>query len=199
MCSKKLSMFLLVLLLASSLLWAFPGRVTSSQETVPFVTEAAATPAGEQKTLSGMISSEDWITQSQAPIEEQAIVNEIAADMGLSAEESAVLAENLSVVKEEIAAMRETSAAKEAVADELIKENAILAAKAEEAGSKAYIMLDGILSFENLLPQWGVGFTLGIRLGNSLMLEAGVDYQLNHSFDLSLDNWTFRAGVGWMF
>lgn len=64
-------------------------------------------------------------------------------------------------------------------------------------------MLDGIVGFSEGVPDYGLGLTLGTRVGNSLMLELGVDYMLGTSLldvlDYSIDNWTFRAGIGWMF
>ena len=76
------------------------------------------------------------------------------------------------------------------------------AAAEEETGTKAYLMLDGIMGFEDMIPQFGVGATIGTRVGNSLMAEIGADYMIGgmdgyNQFDI--DNFRFRAGVGWMF
>ena len=63
-------------------------------------------------------------------------------------------------------------------------------------------MLDGIVGFEDLLPQFGVGVTLGTRIGSSLMLELGVDYDIggiDGYNEISMDNLQFRCGIGWMF
>ena len=74
----------------------------------------------------------------------------------------------------------------------------------KEAGSKGYLVLDGIVGFDGIIPTYGVGLTLGVRAGSSLMLQAGVDYTMGnfvgqplYSFDL--ENFKFRAGIGWMF
>ena len=72
----------------------------------------------------------------------------------------------------------------------------------EEAGTKAYLMLDGIVGFKDSIPQFGAGVTVGARIGSDLMVEAGADYMIGGVNGLnrwSLDNWQFRAGVGWMF
>ena len=73
------------------------------------------------------------------------------------------------------------------------------------AGTRGYLMLDGIIGFENVVPTYGVGLTLGTRLGNNLMLELGADYMIG-KFEsgmtikqFSIDNFEFRAGIGWMF
>lgn len=71
-----------------------------------------------------------------------------------------------------------------------------------EAGTKAYLMLDGIVGFKDSIPQFGAGVTVGARIGSDLMVEAGADYMIGGVDGLnrwSLDNWQFRAGVGWMF
>lgn len=73
------------------------------------------------------------------------------------------------------------------------------------AGTRAYLMLDGIIGFEGLIPTYGAGLTLGTRLGNNLMLELGADYTIG-KFEggmtiknFSIDNFEFRASIGWMF
>ena len=87
-----------------------------------------------------------------------------------------------------------------AVIDALSEENSRMK---DESGSKAYLMVDAIVGFENALPEYGVGLTIGSRVGNSLMLEAGADYMLGSSMadlrSFSMDDLVFRAGIGWMF
>ena len=73
----------------------------------------------------------------------------------------------------------------------------------KEAGTKAYLMLDGIVGFDDMsMPEFGAGVTVGARIGSDLMLEAGADYMIggiNGVNEWSLDNWQFRLGLGWMF
>ena len=74
----------------------------------------------------------------------------------------------------------------------------------KEAGSKGYGMINLLVGFEGLKPTYGVGLTLGMRVGSSLMLQAGADYTIgnfvdNPLYDFSLDNLSFKAGIGWMF
>lgn len=71
-------------------------------------------------------------------------------------------------------------------------------------GSKGYMMVDAIIGFEDVTPTYGLGLTIGIRVGNHLMLELGTDYTIGKFSpaavnQFSLDNFEFRAGVGWMF
>ena len=93
-------------------------------------------------------------------------------------------------------------------ADTIAKLNsdiATLEAKLDSANStKAYLMLDGNLGFNsNLIPQYGVGLTLGTRIGKNVMLELGADYNIGGTWqdalDFGLEDWTFHAGIGWMF
>ena len=80
---------------------------------------------------------------------------------------------------------------------------ATLETKLEEAtGSKAYLMLSGLVGFDGLIPQFGAGLTLGTRIGEHAMLEAGADYDiggLDGYNTFSFDNFSFRLGLGWMF
>ena len=120
----------------------------------------------------------------------------------LNGEESAALYDELMGLKTDLAALRMEAIAKNSRIDGLEKDNEELARLSEEAGSKAYLMLDGVVGFEESLPEFGVGLTIGTRIGNSLMLEAGADYMIGGMSGIrsfSLDNFQFRAGLGWMF
>lgn len=74
-----------------------------------------------------------------------------------------------------------------------------------ETGTRAYLMLDGIIGFQDRIPEYGVGLTLGTRIGNHAMVELGADYTIGRFSDgmtikqFSIDNFEFRASVGWMF
>ena len=70
--------------------------------------------------------------------------------------------------------------------------------------SKGYVRVTTFLGFEDLVPKWGVGTTFGVRLGHSLMLDLGANYELGSftnipalSFDLN--KLTVNAGLGWEF
>ena len=63
-------------------------------------------------------------------------------------------------------------------------------------------MLDGIVGFNESVPEFGAGITVGARIGSDLMLEAGADYMIggvDGVREFSLDNFQFRLGLGWMF
>ena len=191
MCRRSL-IFLLVLLLASFSLWAFPGRATGSQEEKPIDTSVLEVSAEAQSQGSGIqeetISTEPSISYLAQEKAEQG--KRLSAD-----EVSAILAE-LDAAKADYAALQRESRAKDDSIDDLSR-------AAGEAGTKAYLMLDGIIGFSEGFPAYGVGLTVGTRLGSSLMLELGADYMLGANMEeareYSLDKWTFRAGIGWMF
>ena len=201
---KKCGTCLLALSLASCSLWAFPGRVTSSQVEGPTATVAAGLLEEEQPSRDSGTTSSDASTMpaTSSPVASEAVAKAAEGDR-LSAAEASALYDELVAISADVAALRQSSAEKDEELSTLQADNAALKSdldKAEkETGSKAYIMLEGIVGVDNLLPTYGVGLTVGARVGNSLMLQLGVDYDINRAMDFSLDRWTFRAGIGWMF
>ena len=93
------------------------------------------------------------------------------------------------------------------IVPENIKQADKIAKLEKEAGTKAYITLGGVIGFDNMSPQYGVTGSLGVRIGNSLMLEAGVEYMLGNLSDpfninftsFDLDDLRVTASIGWMF
>ena len=196
---RKLSIFLLVLLLASVSLWAFPGRQTSSQEIESIAISVPEVPAEPQNPGSGNPAESISIEPPKSSAVQEATEKAEAGKRLTNEEASAILAE-LDAAKADFAALEETSKVKDSTIDNLAAENAKLK---DETGTKAYLMLDAILGFSEGYPEYGLGLTLGTRLGNSLMLELGADYMFGGNLldvlNYSLDNWSFRAGIGWMF
>ena len=196
---RKLWIFCLVLLLASFSLWAFPGRVTDSQETRPIDTLDQEAQEEEQKTDYGT-QVESISIGLPTSSEVQRASEKAAEGKRLSADEVALILDELDAARSDFEALRKTSEEKDAAIDDLAAENARLK---DETGTKAYLMLDGIVGFEDMVPEYGVGLTIGTRLGNSLMLELGADYMIGGTWkdaaDFSLDDFTFRCGLGWMF
>ena len=196
---RKLWIFCLVLLLASFSLWAFPGRVTGSQETRPIDTLDQEAQEEEQRTDYGT-QVESISIGLPTSSEVQRASEKAAEGKRLSADEVALILDELDAARSDFEALRKTSEEKDATIDDLARENARLK---DETGTKAYLMLDGIVGFEDMVPEYGVGLTIGTRLGNSLMLELGADYMIGGTWqdaaDFSLDDFTFRCGIGWMF
>ncbi len=188
-----------VLFLALLPLAAWPiGQAEAKKE--PLVTEEVPSDMTEEaipeeqslKELSGTASENTWTDPSNSRLKAR-------EGKRLTGDEALELYFNLAEAEDEYKAAREASEAKDA---EIAGLKAELAEAEEETGSKAYVMLDGIIGFETGIPQFGAGFTIGTRIGNSLMLEAGADYMvggldgINH---FSIDNFQLRTSVGWMF
>ena len=183
-CGKRLSLIFLALLLASASLWAFPGR--GETETVTVQSPTVTTTELMQEAESQKNSLEKAV----------AIADSGSILIGSKYDE---LLFNLTEAQKDAAVAEKASEEKDAEIASLKKD---LAKAEKETGTKAYIMFDGIIGFENMIPQFGVSASLGTRLGNSLMLEVGADYMIggmNGYNQFSLDNFEFRAGVGWMF
>ena len=199
MMCRKLSIFLLVLLLASASVWAFPGRQTGLQEAEVIAISVPEASAEQLKidsgTPDGSISAEPEASSAVLKAAEKT-----AEGKRLTNDEASAILAELDAAEADYAALEETSKEKDAAIEALSAENARLS---DEAGTKAYLMLDGIIGIKDGLPEYGVGLTLGTRIGSSLMLELGADYMLGGSvadiMEYSIDAWSFRAGIGWMF
>lgn len=202
-CGRKLSLILLALLLVCSSLWAFPGRgekeaviVQSPTVTTTELMQEAEPQNNTSGTLSEDISTEQNSSQKNSLEKAVEIADSGSILIGSKYDE---LLFNLTEAQKDAAVAEKASEQKDAEIASLKKD---LAKAEKETGTKAYIMLDGIIGFENMIPQFGVSASLGTRLGNSLMLEVGADYMIggmNGYNQFSLDNFEFRAGVGWMF
>lgn len=71
-------------------------------------------------------------------------------------------------------------------------------------GTKGFATVNAVMGFKNMVPTYGVGANLGVRVGNHVMLTAGADYMLGSvtslpSLDFNLDNLRVTCGFGWMF
>ena len=207
--------FLFVLLASPCFAAASWGAFTSvdSEKAEPIATtEGPIQEESLQNDISGKVPetiSEMPSESSKTPSEKAEALNlkeaaEFVNDSGvwLSEEARTYIVEKLESADEKIAVLEEASNNKDQEISDLKKD---LADAEEGAGTKAYLMLDGIIGFENVVPSYGVGLTLGTRLGNHLMLELGTDYTIG-KFEsgmtikqFSIDNFEFRAGIGWMF
>lgn len=185
-----------VLFLAQLPLGAWPMRQAEKTEEkieVPTATMAEPTAEEASQNVSSGTASRDILTEQLSSLSK--------AEEGkrLNGDEATELYLAIVEARDEVAAARKASEAKDAEIAEL---KTRLGSAEEETGTKAYMMLDGIAGFDGLVPQFGTGITIGMRLGNSLMAELGADYMIGGMHGLnkfSMDNFLFRAGVGWMF
>ena len=193
LCRVLLALSLLLFLALPQLAaWPMLQGKEAAEEAAIAMTEEPIAEEASQKEPSGT-ALKDISTEQSRSLEK--------AEQGkrLNGDESEELYLTLVEARDEAKAARASSEAKSA---EISALKARLAAAEEEAGTKAYLMLDGIVGFKDVIPQFGIGLTVGTRLGNSLMVELGADYMVGgmdgySQFDI--DNFQFRCGVGWMF
>lgn len=201
--SRRLCRVLLVgfsvLFLALLPLGAWPmlqGGAGEELRHMETITAMTAEPTVEEQSQS-MLSGEASIIISE---EQPNSLERAQEGKRLSGDEALELYLILAEAADEARTAESISEAKSAEISEL---KARLAKAEDETGTKAYMILDGLVGFEAGCPDYGVGLTIGSRIGNSMMIELGADYMLGDSLDdivdFSLDDWTFRAGVGWMF
>lgn len=200
-CGRRSSLILLALFLVSSSLWAFPGHGAGEAAAQPEITIGAQTQEAEsQRNGSGEASKQmseepksspqDLLTMAQEKVDGSAVI--VAGGKT-----------ELQFVLEELGSSLHVAEEASKAKDEEISELKRDLAEAEKAtGTKAYLMLEGIMGFEFGVPQFGTGLTLGTRIGNHLMVELGADYMIGGMDgynQFSLDNFEFRCGIGWMF
>ena len=164
--------------------------------------------SAEQDTQSLPPSSETTLIVSEQSLEE---LKNLSNDSATTAEE---LTKSLTAIQAYVTSLETADRISEAEYYEIkstltnaLEQNAKLADEnaeyKKEAGTKAYAVVGGFVGFEENVPTYGASLTLGIRIGSSLMLEAGADYKLGTFASpaiptLDLDNLTIRAGIGWM-
>lgn len=197
-----LSVALSVLSLSS--VWAWPSQLYGIKEEEAFVSELQ--PQSETDTKIQV--------PLKMPQEQPAEVLKSATEsLGMQLEDT-LSQKDFEELRTAISAMEVAQQSMEDEYYELVEERNTLADENtclvqkiseldDETGTKAYLLLDGIVGFSDGYPSYGLGLTVGTRLGNNLMLELGTDYMfganLSELIDSSIDDWTFRAGIGWMF
>ena len=194
----------LLLCLALPQLAAWPmqqGSVKAEEGAMPSIATSAPEAQGEsQKTVSGT-TPESTSEEQSGYLADQETIEKAAEGKRLSGEEAAALYDELVTIEGNMTALREMSRRKDDVIGALAAENASMK---DETGTKAYAILDAIVGFrDGMIPEYGLGLTLGTRLGNSLMLQLGMDYMLGTDIPDIMkagpERMQFRAGIGWMF
>ena len=216
---KGIGIGLFLLLLAASpcysaASWAAFTSVNTEEE-LPIVTiEEPTAEAESQNSSSGIVpettsetlseSSEVLQTESETLDLELKATAELVRENGvwLSSENKTMLIDKLESADSKIETLEKASKAKDTEIEQLKGE---LSDAEKSTGTKAYLMMDGIIGFDDLIPTYGVGLTVGTRIGNHFMVELGADYGIGKFTDgmtiskFSMDNFEFRAGIGWMF
>ena len=205
-CGKRLSLCLLVLLLACCSLWAFPGRKAKTPELAPSVSQEAQE---EILPVEAPVVAVEKV-QEEAPAQETETVEaqhyEIASTetsetistelRNLSEnlnEKSRVSGKTLDDLKDTLDLISAGVDAVTADRDELLAlyqdqlaQNAqqaddlayLRGAYDKESGTKAFAKVGAVIGFEEMLPTWGVSASLGARFGKGFLLEAGAQYMI---------------------
>ena len=191
----------LLLLLALSPLAAWPtGQDAGKDSAQDTAMTEERTPEGQsQSSISGTASSQSSIEQLISQRESTSETEEKASEgKRLSRDESAELYYMLLEARDVAGALRDASDAKD---DEIQSLKADLAKAEREAGTKPYLMLDGIVGFDDMKPEFGVGLTVGARIGDGLLLDVGAQYKLgtvnNFFITPSIENLMLSFSVGW--
>ncbi len=157
--------------------------------------------------LSAVSALQTAYTESQAALEK-------------SQNDLATLSNTSTQLREQLESLKEANAISDAEYNEVketlvnnvdanVKASSEIASLREELakakaknGTKGFASINAVMGFKNLVPTYGLGADLGIRLGNHLMLSAGADYMLGTFTSLptfDLDNLRVSCGIGWMF
>lgn len=88
--------------------------------------------------------------------------------------------------------------------DEIVKLRSDLEKAKSKNGTRGFASIHAILGFKEMVPTYGIGANLGVRIGGNMMLSAGADYMIGSftavpSLNFSLDDLRVNVGIGWMF
>lgn len=197
---------LLVLLVASSLLWAFPGRkqkaleIQEEQLTEEKEASAVIEAPAEKKELKTV--SEEPKKSETAPSAPKAEVIEVKAVEELhellveQAEDQMEAEADIERLEKSNEELYQTNAAQ---ADEIAYQRGLLDIK---NSPRFFSNLKGIIGFEDKKPTWSLGADFGVRFPKGLIVSAGAAYRLGTFtspviLEADLDNLSLSLGIGW--
>lgn len=218
---KKLSTFLVVLLVASCLLSAFPSSKKPLEVKEAPVQEVPTTETVEESL------QQEAPQEVVEPSEEVKRVEELEHDL-------ATMSETLKSLQSEVDSTKVMTSGKKEEIDSLVgqiasdveivladleEKEAIIAELAEansaqadqiayiqgrydkELATKFYANVGGVIGFKGNAPTWGVTGNIGLRFGKGLLIGTGVQYMVGtftaKPFDLGIDNLSINVTVGW--
>ena len=182
--------------------------------------------SGSRNQASVVLTEESFLTTSETPSTGKSEADTMISESELKelsnlSKESATATEelrkSLEALKAELNALESVDAIAEADYEAIKTSlNTALTANTEQADriaelenatkTRAYIMAGGGVGFKDGFPTVGVDLSLGARVGNHFMIEAGVGYDagrfdsiVSNVLSTSLDNFSFNARIGWMF
>lgn len=187
MWERRLTIFLVVLLVASSFAWALPGAKKKGDAQVAVTEEVQGT--------STSVESQP-LTESE--------VKEISTNL---TKLSTLLEENNVLFGNKMDAVKEAAAD---VSYDLNANNLLIAAQMEQIESlkkelkqtRFFADLGVAFGFEEKTITYGAVADMGMKLGSGLLLKTGVQYMVGNFSNIrdvkwSLDNLTVSATVGW--
>lgn len=210
--SRRFAIFLVVLVLVSCSVWAFPGRKPKLEELNPEQTQTSLMKEQEKESVDAKTdSSEQSRLEETKPLEVESLIeelNEIAKDvpseedrelLEIIAQQSAEVLEANNDNKYLSDRVDAAESANAAQADEIARLQGMLK---KEKGVHPFVLIGGKIGFEDGLPQYGVEASMGLKFGSGFMMEAGVGYDIGGFkgtvFPWSIDNLTAGVSIGWM-
>lgn len=214
---KRLALLCFVLLLACSLLSAFPARTKRLTEAdmITVQTEIvseAATGSDEVVSASTTIEKDSSASAVSLPQEKKEVVPLEPSDLvALTTEEAdeviALIEDTVEDIEAEHAEIVESDKDIASLSAQIDELSALNAAQADEIarsqGSKAYARLTTSASFEEglMTPSLWLGGAVGARIGDGLLLDVGAQYKLgtvnNFFITPSVENLMLSFSVGW--
>ena len=193
---KKLSVFLLVLCLVCSCVWAFPGKKSSEEsapESSPVAEETPATSEELWEEVQSQISSE--IEQNEMSEALSNLLEDLQSNSRLTKSQLSELILRLEELQSDVEIVNADSRAK----DEQIK---ALAAKAY--GFHFYANVGAVVGFKDAKPTLGGVLNVGFKFGGGWTVGTGIQYQLmtfeeGKKFDFSwnIDKLSITATMGY--
>lgn len=210
MCVRKSMAFLLVLLVASSWLWAFPGRKQQKELVIQEEFQQEETQISSEPEVK--TESREQKKDSEEPMKLPAETVTAESDYADS-QRDAALDELRQLLEEQVADQFEAEADIERLRsqnDEIATLNASQADEIaylkgrldKELSSKFFANLKGLVGFRDKAPEWGIGGDIGIRFCSGLMISAGASYMIGSFISppkavWNLDDLTLSIGIGW--
>lgn len=192
---KKLSVFLLVLLLVCSCAWAFPGK-KSSEESAPESSPVEEAPVTSEELWEEVLSQTSSETEQSEMSEALSnLLEDLQSNSRLTKSQLSELILKLEALQSDIEVVNADSRAK----DEQIK---ALANKAY--GFHFFANAGAVVGFKDAKPTLGGVFNIGIKFGGGWTMGTGIQYQLmtfegEKKFDFSwnIDKLSITATMGY--
>lgn len=200
---NRLIALLLVLLVASSLLWAFPGRkqkeLEIQEEQLTEVKEASSVKEAPIEKKELRKDSEEPRKSEPASKTEATEVKAVEElhDLLLEQAEDQMEAEaDIERLEKSNEELYEVNAAQ---ADEIAYQRGLLDQK---TSPKFFSNIKGIIGFEDKKPTWSLGADFGVRFSKGLIVSAGAAYRLGTftspvMLEADIDNLSLSLGIGW--